>query len=164
MTNPLSSKRRRAQIFTILAGFGIALSALPAHAGSLVYQPVNPHLGGSPLNGNWLQNQAQVQNEFTRREQRQQQIASALEQAKKTATGSSAELTQGQIFARQLQSQLYSSLANQITRAIFGENAKESGSFAFEGTRIDFRRVNGNVEVTINDGSSITSVVVPAGL
>ena len=30
----------------------------------LVYTPINPSFGGSPLNGQWLLNQAQAQNKF----------------------------------------------------------------------------------------------------
>lgn len=34
----------------------------PAHATELVYTPVNPNFGGSPLNGSWLLNSAQATN------------------------------------------------------------------------------------------------------
>jgi len=36
-----------------------------APASELVYTPINPSFGGSPLNGQWLLNQAQAQNKFT---------------------------------------------------------------------------------------------------
>ena len=40
----------------------MAISILTyAHAEELVYEPINPSFGGSPLNGNWLLNQAQAQ-------------------------------------------------------------------------------------------------------
>ena len=43
-------------------GFAIlAVSAGSAFAGQLVYQPVNPSFGGSPLNGSWLLAQGQAQ-------------------------------------------------------------------------------------------------------
>ena len=35
-----------------------------AIASELVYTPINPSFGGSPLNGQWLLNSAQVQNKF----------------------------------------------------------------------------------------------------
>ncbi len=35
-----------------------------AQASELVYTPVNPNFGGSPLNGSFLLNQAQAQNDF----------------------------------------------------------------------------------------------------
>lgn len=139
------------------------MAAAPTMAGSLTYQPQNPSFGGSPLNGNVLFNQAQAQNEHERRQQRLQQLESATKQSP-GGVGGSQGLTQGQLFARQLQSQLYSSLANKITAAIFGENAQQSGSFEFDGTKIDFRRVGANIELTINDGQSTTTVVVPSGI
>lgn len=133
----------------------LAVTASAAQAGSLVYQPVNPAFGGSPLNGSWLQSEASAQNFYQREEQRRQQIGSALQSI-------STAQTPGQIFAQQLQSQLYSSLANRITQSIFGENAQTSGSFAFQGTTIGFVRIGANVQVTINDGQSITTVTVPS--
>ncbi len=42
-----------------------ALSAPIAQAAPLVYQPVNPSFGGSPLNGSVLLNEAQSQNNYT---------------------------------------------------------------------------------------------------
>jgi curli production assembly/transport component CsgF len=117
-------------------------------AGTLLYTPTNPSFGGNPLNGSFLLNEAQAQNHFAQ------------------SAGSSAAsqpLTQGQIFAQELTSQLYSSLANQITQQIFGENAKPNGSFAFDGTTINYQRVGGNIQISINDGQTITNVTVPAG-
>lgn len=135
----------------------LMLAAGPGVAGNLVYQPVNPAFGGSPLNGNWLQSEANAQNMPQAREQRLNQIFTS-------QTGRNGQsLTQGQIFAQQLQSQLYSSLANQITRAIFGENAQQNGAFEFQGTKINFSREGPNVRIIIFDGQTENTVVVPAG-
>ena len=134
----------------------LALSASGAQAGNLIYQPVNPAFGGSPLNGNWLQSEATAQNFYQREEQRRSTIQSTLQQQQQ-------KQTPGQIFAQQLQSQLYSSLANKITSAIFGENAQNSGNFSFQGTNISFQRVGADVQVTINDGQTVTQVTVPSG-
>jgi curli production assembly/transport component CsgF len=113
----------------------------PAQAGTLVYSPTNPTFGGNPLNGSYLFNNAQVQNQYS-------------QSAAGSAGTGSAALTPGQIFAQQLTSQLYSSLANKITTAIFGENAQ---------TTITYTRVGGNINISINDGQTITNVSVPAG-
>jgi curli production assembly/transport component CsgF len=138
---------RRACAIVLITGYGFVGSA---QAGTLVYTPTNPTFGGNPLNGSSLFNNAQVQNQFTQ-----------------SAAGSggpgSAPLTPGQIFAQQLTSQLYSSLANKITQAIFGENAQTSGTFTFEGTTITYQQVGGNINISINDGTTITNVSVPAG-
>lgn len=144
--------RFRDVIFPMLLG----LFASGAEASSLIYQPVNPAFGGNPLNGSWLQSEATAQNFYQREEQHRQSIQSALQ----STTG---QKSPGQVFAQQLQSQLYSSLANKITQAIFGENAQQSGNFSFEGTTISFNRVGANVQVTINDGQTVTQVTVPSG-
>jgi curli production assembly/transport component CsgF len=124
--------------------------ASPALAGTMVYTPTNPTFGGNALNGSTLFSAAQAQNQFTK-------------SASSGAPGSSGALTPGQIFAQQLTSQLYSSLANKITQAIFGANAQTSGTFTFEGTTITYKQDGGNIDISINDGQSITNVSVPAG-
>jgi curli production assembly/transport component CsgF len=133
------------------------IAVAPATASSLVYQPTNPNFGGSPLNGSYLATQGQLQNAEIQRKQ-------SLKSQATTASGSAATQTPGQIFARQLQSQLYGSLANKITQSIFGEGAQQSGTFSFEGTTISFVRVGTNVQLTINDGQSVTTITVPAGI
>jgi curli production assembly/transport component CsgF len=129
-------------------GFALFVLTGAASAGTLIYTPTNPSFGGNPLNGSFLLNEAQAQNHFTQ-----------------SAGGSSTSpaLTQGQIFAQELTSQLYSSLANQITQSIFGENAQPNGTFSFEGTTITYQRVGGNIQISINDGQTVTNVTVPAG-
>jgi curli production assembly/transport component CsgF len=148
LTGPL------AQTFAAQAFAALALAGA-AQAGSLVYQPVNPSFGGSPLNGAWLQAEATAQNDAARRAQRLQQLFSAQQSS---ATGT----TPGQLFSQQLQAQIYSSLANQITQAIFGENAQQSGSYSFGGSTVTFQRVGTNIQLQIFDGTTTTTVVVPA--
>lgn len=133
---------------SVIAFAAFSLSAMSSYAGALVYQPVNPAFGGSPLNGNWQMSQAQAQNQYT-----------------KSGAGPSSlspSQTTGQIFASQLTSQLYGSLANQITQAIFGANAQTSGTYTLAGTTISFVRVGGEIQIAINDGTSVTNISVPA--
>ena len=144
----------RTSLFAVTALLALATSEV--QAGNLIYQPVNPAFGGSPLNGNWLQTEATAQNFYQREEQRRSTIQSTLQQQTQ-------KQTPGQIFAQQLQSQLYSSLANKITSSIFGENAQNSGNFSFQGTNISFVRIGSDVQVTINDGQTVTQVTVPSG-
>jgi curli production assembly/transport component CsgF len=131
-----------------LASMAVAFFADVCTAGTLIYTPINPSFGGNPLNGPTLLSQAQAQNQFT-------------QQSNSSSAGAQAQ-SPGQIFAQELTSQLYSSLANQITTAIFGQNAAQSGTFSFQGTTINFQHVGGNIEISINDGSTITNVTVPA--
>src|SRR5689334_13913881 len=81
----------------------------------------------------------------------------------KRRVGGSQTLSPGQQFAQQLQSQLLNSFANQITQAIFGKDAQTSGNFSFGSTSVSFVRLpNNTIQVTINDGQTSTTVVVPA--
>jgi curli production assembly/transport component CsgF len=131
-----------------LAIMAVAFFVDVCTAGTLIYTPINPSFGGNPLNGPTLLSQAQAQNQFT-------------QQSSSSSAGSQPQ-SPGQIFAQELTSQLYASLANQITTAIFGQNAAQSGTFSFQGTTINFQHVGGNIEISINDGSTITNVTVPA--
>jgi curli production assembly/transport component CsgF len=128
----------------------VAAIAAPACAGTLVYTPTNPSFGGNPLNGATLLGTAQAQNQH-------------LPSTNSTGSSGSAALTPGQIFAQQLTSQLYASLANKITTAIFGQNAAQSGTFSFEGTTITYFNDGTNIHISINDGQTTTTVTVPAG-
>jgi curli production assembly/transport component CsgF len=48
----------------LLSTVASTLFAATLSASELVYTPVNPNFGGSPLNGSWLLNQANAQNSF----------------------------------------------------------------------------------------------------
>jgi curli production assembly/transport component CsgF len=128
-----------------LCGAILLASCAAANAGSLLYTPTNPSFGGSPLNGGTLAATASAQNH-----------------AAHGSSRSSSSLNTGQMFANQLTSQLYASLANQITQAIFGANAQQSGSYTFGGTTVSFNRVGAEIQITINDGATITTLSVPA--
>jgi curli production assembly/transport component CsgF len=138
----------RARCFA-LAGVVVTAIGAPACAGTLVYTPTNPSFGGNPLNGSTLLGLAQAENQH-------------LPSSSSGSSGSSA-LTPGQVFAQQLTSQLYASLANKITTAIFGQNAAQSGTFSFEGTTITYSNDGTNIHISINDGQTTTTVTVPAG-
>ena len=133
-----------------LAGVVVAAIGAPARAGTLVYTPTNPSFGGNPLNGSTLLSTAQAQNQH-------------LPSTSSGGSSGSSALTPGQVFAQQLTSQLYASLANKITTAIFGQNAAQSGTFSFEGTTITYTNDGTNIHISINDGQTTTTVTVPAG-
>jgi curli production assembly/transport component CsgF len=128
----------------------VAAIGAPACAGTLVYTPTNPSFGGNPLNGSTLLGLAQAENQH-------------LPSSNSGGSSGSSALTPGQIFAQQLTSQLYASLANKITTAIFGQNAAQSGTFSFEGTTITYSNDGTNIHISINDGQTTTTVTVPAG-
>jgi curli production assembly/transport component CsgF len=129
-----------------IALLALSLSYMPAEAGQLVYQPVNPAFGGNPMNYGWLLESAGIQNEHTP----DRDDGALLD-----------TLTPAERFVQSLQSRLLFAVSDQIVNAIFGENAQESGVFQFEGTTIAFVREGNNVRLTIDDGVSETEIVVP---
>jgi curli production assembly/transport component CsgF len=126
----------------VCAGLMLGL-ATSAQAQQLVYAPINPMFGGNPGNASQLESDANTQNPFK-------------------AKPSNANLTQSQLFAQQLQSQLLADLANQVSQAIFGPNAQPSGTFAFGGETVTFTRSLGEITVTITDPTgSQTTIQLP---
>ena len=120
---------------------------LCASARDLVYQPVNPAFGGSPLNGPFILGQAQANNyrflesPDSKRQRRQQE-------ATNLTNDPAAQ------FQRQITSSLLSQIASTIGQQILGENARDSGRFSVGGTTVDFLRVGGQIVVDINEGAT----------
>lgn len=138
----LRSGLHRFKVVTLLTlGFGAAASATPAAAQDLVYQPINPSFGGNPFNSSHLLS-----------------IANAVNDHEPPGRASSTSRRTGitDVFARQLQSRLLSELSRDITDAIFGENAQESGEVVFGSQRVTFFRTLENVNVTIADSETGT--------
>src|ERR1700744_3023973 len=126
----------------VCAGLALGL-ATSAQAQQLVSTPVNPMFGGNPGNASQLESDASTQNPFK-------------------AKASNANLTQSQLFAQQLQSQLLADLANQVSQAIFGPDAQPSGTFSFGGESVTFTRSLGEITVTITDPTgSQTTIQLP---
>lgn len=115
-----------------------------AAAQDLSYKPINPTFGGNPFNSSHLLGIANAQNDY---------------RDPNSTTGSS----QGDIFARQLQSRLLSAVSSQLVDAIFGDNPQESGTFSLGGQTITFFRDLESVTITITDDATgeVTTIVVP---
>lgn len=122
---------------------GIAAPSV-ALAQDMTYQPIDPSFGGNPFNSAHLLGIANAQNDF--------------KDPKATANSSQAD-----IFARQLQSRLLSALSSQIVDAIFGENPQQSGTITFGGQTIRFVRGLDEVTLTITDDDTgeVTTIVIP---
>jgi curli production assembly/transport component CsgF len=114
--------------------------ASTASAQQLIYTPINPAFGGNPFNSTQLEEDANAQNQYK-------------------STGSTQNLTQSQLFAQQLQSELLAGLANQVAQAIFGPNAEPSGTFSFGGESVTFVRSLGEITVTITDAAGAKTVI-----
>mgnify|MGYP006199703887 FL=1 len=87
-------------------------SACAAQATELVYTPVNPAFGGNPLNGTWLLNNAQAQNDYDDPDIK----------SRATTTGTSAL----DRFTSQLQSRLLSQLLDNISTGNTGSLSTDS--------------------------------------
>lgn len=119
-------------------------STSTASAQDLTYTPINPTFGGNPFNSAHLLGIANAQNDYK-------------------DPNSSSSSSQGDIFARQLQSRLLSAVSSQLVDAIFGDNPQESGTVSLGGQTIDFFRDLENVTITItnDDTGEVTTLVVP---
>ncbi|NCP12790.1 MAG: hypothetical protein GW858_01330 [Sphingomonadales bacterium] len=127
----------------ILLACGL-LSAGSLAAQDLVHEPISPTFGGNPFNSSHVLGVANANNDT--RDPR-----------------ASASNSQADIFARQLQSRLLSSLSSQIVDAIFGDNPQESGTVSFGGQTIEFFRTLEEVTLIIRDETTgeETRIVVP---
>jgi curli production assembly/transport component CsgF len=119
-------------------------AAAPVAAQDLVHRPISPTFGGNPFNSNHVLGVANANNDT--RDPR--------------ATSSN---SQADIFARQLQSRLLSSLSSQIVDAIFGDNPQEQGTVTFGGQTIEFTRSLEEVTLIIRNDETgeETRIVVP---
>ncbi|MFI8479508.1 curli assembly protein CsgF [Pseudomonas sp. NPDC078700] len=124
--------------------FSVLALSNSALATELVYTPVNPTFGGSPLNGAWLLNRAQAQNDHD--------DPDAIDRSSFTGT------TALERFSSQLESRLLSQLLTNI-------DGGNTGSLSTESFLIDFVDVDGALNVQITDKlTGETSVIEVNGL
>lgn len=136
----------------------ILTSIVGAQAGDLVYAPVNPSFGGSPLNSAHLLATANAQRERTASDFREPATTDPA-----TSTGTNNQNSDADLFVRQLQGRLLSALAGQVTDAIFGENPQDSGTVRFGDTTVTFERTLDSIRLTITNAAdgTVTDIVVP---
>jgi curli production assembly/transport component CsgF len=133
---------RIAKAFALTAILSLATTA---HAGSLVYTPINPSFGGNPFNDGILLGTANAQNKY------------------QDDRNSRAQQDPTERFVTSLQNRLFSGLARQVEEAIFGENPQDSGTFTVGDQQVSFNRGLEVITLEISnlaDGSS-TVVEVP---
>lgn len=143
-SDPNKAGVKGGRIAANLIAAAIAVTAGGASAQDITYKPINPTFGGNPFNSAHLLGVANAQNNY---------------RDPKSATSSS----QGDLFARQLQSRLLSALSSQLIDAIFGENPQERGIFTLGGQTVAFFRDLESVTITITNDETgeITTIVVP---
>ncbi|MGO4002888.1 curli assembly protein CsgF [Pseudomonas fluorescens] len=104
--NSTSLSRRAGLLLLGLGSCGLV------QATELVYTPINPSFGGNPLNGTWLLNNAQAQNDYDDPDIK----------SRATTTGTSAL----DRFTSQLQSRLLSQLLDNISTGNTGSLSTDS--------------------------------------
>lgn len=124
----------------------VALAA-PAAAQELRFQFRDPSFGGNPFNSDHLL-----------------AIATAQRPERKADDSSTTgELTEAQLFARQIQSRLLSALSSSVVEAITGADPGASGEFTVGDQKISFERTLSEIKLTIFDNASgeNTEIIVP---
>lgn len=133
----------------VAGGVVLSISASSALASELVYTPTSPSFGGSPLNSSHLFGLANAQNEYKAKAD-----AAA---ARQTATSMSDR------FIQMLQTRLYSSLASQVSEAIFGENAQDQGRIKFDDQEVSWVNTGTEVRLLVTDQKTgqISEIIIP---
>jgi curli production assembly/transport component CsgF len=119
---------------------------MPAGAGELIYQPVNPNFGGNPFNGTPLLNNALAQNNFKDPE------------LKSRTSQSSAES-----FEQRLDRAILSQLSRDLVTTAFGSGTITDGTFDTGVNTITIVTGLNETTITIVDNATgeITTVEVP---
>ncbi|AHD14857.1 curli assembly protein CsgF [Pseudomonas asiatica] len=120
-------------------------SACAAQATELVYTPVNPAFGGNPLNGTWLLNNAQAQNDYDDPD---------LKDRSSAFTGTTAL----ERFSNQLESRMLSQLLDNISNG-------NTGSMATDAFLIDVIDDSGALSIKVTDrATGEISIIEVSGL
>lgn len=132
----------------ILAATAVVLSqgANPASAQELVFGFKNPSFGGNPFYSDHLLS-----------------IATAQRPERPRDESELAELTEGEQFARQLQSRLLSALSSSLVETITGSAPGTTGTFVVGDQSIFFERTLTQIRLVITNTltGEITEIVVP---
>lgn len=130
-------------VFCLLAW--VLMSGSTALASELIYAPVNPSFGGSPLNGPWLLSQATLQNKF-KEERLLKEPKTPLER-----------------FTEQLEYSVFNRIAGKIVNAAFGEEELQPGHYAFGDYTVDVTAGPDGITTVITEISTgnTTTIEIP---
>ncbi|MCJ7554708.1 MAG: curli assembly protein CsgF [Ignavibacteriaceae bacterium] len=133
------------KVILLLAFFVLSQNSF---AQQLVYTPINPSFGGSPLNGNWMLSQAQVQNGFTAGE-----------------TGIDSRYGSDPLadFTASLNRQILSQLSRNLISSMFGETGLEAGRYQIGDYMIDITQGADGITIIIFDlgTGGETTIIIP---
>ena len=143
--------KEQGMIWLVLIIIAIILSN--ASATDLNYQFKNPSFSGVGAGAQWLTIENQ---EFSRKKAIQDKIEADL---KALATEEKNSILNR--FLNNLQSRVYSQLAQQLTTNLF-INQADSGSFTLEGNTINYSKNVDGISVSItDDAGNVTEIVIP---
>ena len=113
----------------------------------LVYNPINPSFGGSPLNGNWMLSQAQAQNGFTSEE----------------SFDSRFDRDPLADFKESLNRQILGELSRNLITSMFGESGLEEGRYTIGDYIIDITQGTAGITIIIFDLTTgdETTIIIP---
>ncbi len=129
---------------TISMPLALLLLTTATASADLIYRPINPSFGGDPFYSNHLQGLATAQKRF-----------------KEQSTSRSQSPTER--FLSMLQSRLYSTLASQVSEAIFGEDAQPNGTIVFDDQQVTFINTGTEIQLIVTDFTTgqVTNIIVP---
>ena len=131
----------------------LAIILSSARASDLTFQFKNPSFSGVGAGAQWLTIENQ---EFSRKKAIQDKIEADL---KAKATEEKNSILNR--FLNNLQSRVYSQLAQQLTTNLF-INQADSGSFTLEGNTINYSKTVDGISVSItDDAGNTTEIVIP---
>jgi len=131
--------------FCFLLVIGIlTVTSTETQAQQLVYTPINPSFGGSPLNGNWLLSYAQLQDN-TKDPSAQQQTDPLAD------------------FENNLNRSILNQISRQITQQLFGETGLSEGQFEFGDFSINIDQTLDGLNIVIFDiiTGNETTIFIP---
>jgi len=132
----------------------LLLVSQPALASELVFQFKNPSFSGQNAGAQWLTIENQ---EFSRKKAIQDKIEADLKAAALEEKNSILNR-----FMKNLQSRIYSQLAQQLTNNLFGEMGGQSGEFALEGNTIKYEKTDTEIKLVItDDAGNTTEIIIP---
>ena len=128
--------------FIVILFFTVSNIETPAQ--QLVYTPINPSFGGSPLNGNWLLSYAQLQD---------------------LTTDPSAQTEEDPLaaFEDNLNRSILNQISRQITESLFGETGLTEGQFEFGDFSINITETLDGLNIVIFDiiTGNETTIFIP---
>jgi len=114
----------------------------------------NPSFSGNGAGAQWLTIENQ---EFTRKKAIKDKLEAEL---KAIATEEKNSILNR--FVNNLQSRIYSTLAQQLTNNLFGKDGASEGSFDLDGNKVEYKKDEENITLTITDSNgNTTKITIP---